>query len=285
MPDFMMAGDELDDIGLAGRVQNMKARRDVATVSTKPGAPKIPPNGGPKQPTAGRDVQRIHKVRAIPIRGGIPMRGPKRTPLNDGLTRTISPESMGVHLTNKPTREVTEFAGLASDGFMPGLGDFERHAVPFEHVPQFAGFAGDGMLPDMGGLAGLGKRIRHTSASVMGTPQTRNLSTAGLGKRLPVKQSIMLRGPRTTKMVGTSGKMLPGLSAELETEVVGDGMFSAGDLYDAGNDDELAGNDGMLPGLGLDMPDTIMGMDTKAVMIGAGALLAFWWLARKRYAR
>lgn len=279
--EFNMAGDELADI--AGTTHAMNARRDLARVSTRPGAPKAPPNGAPKQPTAGRASRAIYRVHPIPVRGGIPMKGPTRTNITDGKSVTISPDSLGRHLTSAPAREQTEFAGFAGysgGGFMPGFGNLERHPVPFEHVPQFAGLDGDGMLPDMGGLAGLGKRIPHTAGVPMGTPRTRNLDPA-MSKRIAFQKTVMLRGAANRPLPAAAGKMLPGLSAELDTEVVADAQMSADDLY---NENELAGpSDGMLPGLGeFSLP--IIGEVTIPKVIVAVALLAFLNMARKRYA-
>jgi hypothetical protein len=224
-------------------------------------------------------AKQLFHTRRIPVRGGVPMKGPHSRWLRDAKgTVFLSKPDLGKRLTlagglgdalgkriqvlqnkklgGRPVRRMPVSAGRmlpglsGSDGFMPGLG------------------SEGGFMPGLGGgevRDRLGRAIRHTKRHV-------------------------LIGPASKPINGHGGKMLPGLSDDTTVDTQVAGYLSSADLYDQLDGLGCCGNgwSGMptpamsAPGMGMDLP--VIGEVTLPKMIAGAALVAFFMMSRRRYA-
>lgn len=293
--DFMMAGNELAGPAPKRRPQHAPAHPGVVKVaantttlpSSSPagvlatafGPKPAMPAPKPRKPKVIYDTVRL-PVRGsvpLPVDGGVRMQGPKAVRLHDAKPTVPLSRALGTKLAlagmglgaldprlGKQIRatQSTHLSGrkttvlpVSTGNFIPGLAG-EGGFIP--------GLAGGGFMP---GLGALDRRIPG--------PKTRKLVAR---QSVPTAQS--------------AGKMLPGLSCDDPDHVVSVGHLGAADLYDQMDGVGMNAWSGMptpgmsapgMPGLaGTTLP--IIGELTAPKMVAAAALVAFFMMARKRYA-
>lgn len=272
--EFMMAGNDL-----AGPANVASTGGSIAALNNAFAAQPAPMAPRPKKPKVIYDTIRlpVRGTRAIGVRGGVPMQGPATVKLMDAKPTLSLSRALGTKLA---------LAGLGLGALDPRLGKQIRtlhssslKAKPVTLMPVSTGTMipglgdGSGFMPGLGGggfMPGLGALDRRIPG-----PKTRKLTA------------------RTSKATAESaGKMLPGLACDDPDHVVSAGQLSADDLYDQMEGVGMNAWSGMptpgmtapgMPGIGaVTLP--VIGELTVPKMIAAAALLAFFTMARKRYA-
>ncbi len=227
-------------------------------------------------------AKQLYHVRKIPVRGGVPMRGPRSDSLHDGRpTVVLSSRDLGKRLTlaglgeHTPDRLGRRIQVLQSR---------KLHGKPVQRMPISAGRMIPGLGDGSGFMPGLGDNGGFVPGLGGGSVNAR------LGRAIPHTERRVMFGPATKRMAVSAGKMLPGLASDDTSDVYTLGYLSAANLYDQVDGLGCCANgwSGMpspamsAPGMGMELP--LVGEVTVPKLLAAGALLAFCMMARKRYA-
>lgn len=231
-------------------------------------------------------AKQLFHTRRIPVRGGVPMRGPHTQVLRDAHgTIKLSTRGLGKRLA------LAGGLGGPLGKRIQVLQSKKLSGQPIKRMPVSAGRMLPG-LGDNGMLPGLGDEGGFMPGLGGGEIRSR------LGKAIPHTKRQVLIGPASKPINGHGGKMLPGLSDDTTVDSQAVGYLSAADLYDQLDGLGCCGawqgmptpamsmygnSGGMLPpGMGVDLP--IVGELTMPKVIAGAALLAFFMMSRRRFA-